>query len=118
MSTLTLDSQMLLSLYGGSCDDARFILNDYLERHGEIISSFNEAFHAGIDPLSRCAHRHSPSFSYIGMPQLTVECKNFELECKKAADTAFVKSSFERLLFIINESIVPVKQELARLDKA
>ena len=118
MNTLTLDSRMLLDLYGGSCDDARFILNDYLERHDEIISSFNEAFHAGIDPLSRCAHRHSPSFSYIGMPQLTVECKNFELECKKAADTSLVHSSFVRLMNIINQSIVPVRQELARLDKA
>jgi len=118
MSTLTLDSQMLLSLYGGSGDDAKFILNDYLEKHGEIISSFNEAFHAGIDPLSRCAHRHSSSFTYIGMPQITAECKNFEMECKKVADTSLVKSTFERLLYLINESIVPVKNELARLDKA
>ena len=118
MKTLTLDSQMLLDLYGGSSDDARFILNDYLEKHSEIISSFNEAFHAGIDPLSRCAHRHSSSFSYIGMPQLTVECKNFELECKKAADTALVKTSFEQLMYKINQSIVPVTQEIARLGKA
>jgi len=118
MKTLNLDSQMLMDLYAGSSDDAMFILNDYLEKHPEIISSFNEAFHAGIDPLSRCAHRHSSCFSYVGLPQLTVECKNFELECKKASDTAFVKSSFERLMIIINESIVPVTQEIARLGKA
>jgi HPt (histidine-containing phosphotransfer) domain-containing protein len=118
MSHLTLDSQMLLDLYGGSRDDARFILNDYIEKHDEIVSAFHEAFHAGIDSLSRCAHRHSSSFSYIGLPQLTSECKNFELECKKAADTSRVKNSFEKLLITIKQSIVLVKQELVRLDKA
>ena len=118
MNPLTLDSQMLMDLYGGSHDDARFILNDYLDKHGEIIRSFNEAFCNGIESLSQCAHRHSSSFSYIGVPQLTVVCKEFELECKKAADAAAVKKSFEKLLTTIDQSVSLVKQELARLDKA
>jgi HPt (histidine-containing phosphotransfer) domain-containing protein len=118
MNPLTLDSQMLLNLYGGSHDDARFILNDYLEKHGEIMQAFNDAFRDGIESLSQCAHRHSSSFSYIGVPQLTKECKNFELECKKAKDTSSVKSSFDRLLAIIDQSFVLVRKEIARLDKA
>ena len=118
MNPLTLDSEMLLNLYGGSHEDARFILNDYLEKHGEIICSFNNAFREGIESLSRCAHRHSSSFSYIGVPQLTTECKNFELECKKAKDTSSVKSSFDRLLKILDETVVLVQNEIARLNKA
>ncbi|HET6995982.1 MAG TPA: Hpt domain-containing protein [Chitinophagaceae bacterium] len=118
MSPITLDSQMLLDLYGGSSEDACFILNDYLNKHGEIIQSFNEAYHSGIDSLSKCAHRHASSFSYIGLPQLTTACKDFEEECKKAKDTTAVKRSFELLLSTIDQSAVLVKQELARLERA
>jgi HPt (histidine-containing phosphotransfer) domain-containing protein len=118
MNPLTLDSQMLLNLYGGSHDDARFILNDYLEKHEEIMRSFNDAFRTGTESLSQCAHRHSSSFSYIGVPQLTTECKNFEIECKKAKDTSSVKSSFDRLMRILDESVGLVQKEIARLDKA
>ncbi|TMI74363.1 MAG: hypothetical protein E6H09_05470 [Bacteroidetes bacterium] len=118
MSPITLDSQMLLDLYGGSSDDACFILNDYLTKHGEIISSFNEAYHSGIESLTRCAHRHASSFSYIGIPQLTVACREFEGECKNAKDAAAVKNSFERLLSTIDDSAVLVKQELNRLERA
>jgi HPt (histidine-containing phosphotransfer) domain-containing protein len=118
MSPVTLDSQMLLDLYGGSSDDACFILNDYLTKHAEIISSFNEAYHSGIESLSKCAHRHASSFSYIGMPQLTVACREFEGECKNAKNAIEVKKSFELLLTTIDESAVLVKQELNRLERA
>lgn len=118
MNQLSLDSQMLLDLYGGSHDDAKFILNDYLDKHGDIILTFKQAFADGIDSLSKCAHRHSSAFSYIGLPQLTTACKEFELECKKATNTSSVATSFERLLRIIDQSVALVKQELVRLDKA
>ncbi|MDP4262293.1 MAG: Hpt domain-containing protein [Bacteroidota bacterium] len=118
MDSLILDSQMLIDLYGGSYDDARFILNDYLDKHDEIISSFREAFRSGVESLGKCAHRHSSSFSYIGIPQLTAECRDFEQECKKAADASAVTKRFERLLHIIDQSALLVKQELMRLERA
>ena len=118
MNSLTLDSQMLMDLYAGSHDDARFILNDYLDKYEEIVRSFNEAFDAGTESLSRCAHRHASSFTYIGVPQLTTVCKDFEQECKSVTEAAAVKESFETLMHTIDKSVSLVKQELARLDKA
>jgi HPt (histidine-containing phosphotransfer) domain-containing protein len=118
MKSLTLDSQMLFELYGGSYDDVTFILNDYLDKHKEIVSAFNSAFKAGIGALTRCAHRHSSSFTYIGMGQLTEECKNFEKLCTQAGDTMEVKPEFESLLRMIEEGAVLVKQELTRLKIA
>src|SRR5215831_14874566 len=101
MNHLSLDSQMLLDLYGGSHEDARFILNDYLDKYDDIIVTFKQAFQDGIESLSKCAHRHSSAFSYIGLPQLTTACKDFELECKEATTTSSVKTSYERLLRVI-----------------
>lgn len=118
MEPLSLDSQMLFDLYGGSYEDVRFILSDYLDKHDEIIHSFHEAFASGIGPLGQCAHRHSSSFSYIGMPQLTAACRDFEQECKNAGDSAAISAKFEKLLSIINEGAVLVKQELTRLKRA
>ncbi len=118
MNSLTLDSQMLFDLYGGSYEDVRFILNDYLQKHDEIINSFREAFQSGIGSLCQCAHRHSSSFSYIGVPQLTAACKDFEQDCKNAAGTNVLAAKFERLLVIINQGALLVKQELNRLERA
>ena len=118
MNSLTLDSQMLFDLYGGSYEDVRFILSDYLDKHPGIIQSFYDAFQSGIESLSRCAHRHSSSFSYIGIPQLTTECKNFEQQCKNAAATSDVTAGFERLLSILDQGALLVKEELNRLERA
>jgi HPt (histidine-containing phosphotransfer) domain-containing protein len=115
MDSLTLDSQMLIDLYGGSYDDVRFILTDYLDKHADIIDSFRKAFDAGVGALGQCAHRHSPSFSYIGMPQLTAACKGFEQDCKNAVTTTTIKAKFEQLLSLLNQSALLVKQELERL---
>jgi len=118
MYSLTLDSQKLYDLYGGSFDDVRFILNSYIDKHNDIINSFNEAFRSGIEPLIKCAHRHSSSFTYIGLPQITEECKNFEQECTIASDTMELKPAFERLLSIIEQGSFLVKQELTRVKRA
>ena len=118
MDSLTLDSQMLFDLYGGSYDDVRFILSDFLDKHDGIINSFNEAFGSGIEPLTRCAHRHSSAFTYIGLSQLTEECKKFEQECKRAGDPMEVRPAFERLLSIIDQGSLLVRQELTRVKRA
>jgi HPt (histidine-containing phosphotransfer) domain-containing protein len=118
MDSLTLDSQMLIDLYGGSSEDARFILTDYLDKHPDIIDSFRKAFDAGVSALGQCAHRHSSSFSYIGMPQLTAACKEFEQDCKNAVTTTTIKTKFEKLLSLLDQSAVLVKQELERLKTA
>ena len=118
MKPITLDRHMLVDLYGGSYDDVRFILNDYLDKHDDIINSFREAYASGIEPLSKCAHRHSSSFSYIGVPELTSACKNFEQECKNAPDTSAVSTQLEALLSTIDQAAVLVKEELKRLEKA
>ena len=118
MNSLTLDSQMLNDLYGGSDDDVRFILYDYLDKHAQIINSFNEAYNNGAGSLSKCAHQHAAAFSYIGIPQLTEVCKNFEQACKNAPDTTVLTAGFERLISVIDQSALLVKQELTRLETA
>lgn len=117
MHPLTLDSQMLNDLYGGSQDDTSFILHDYLDKHAEIITSLTQAFQSGTESLSRCIHLHSATFSYIGIPQLTTICKNFEQECKKAADTVNIKTGFDEIVRMVEQSAILVKKELARISK-
>ncbi|MFI5131785.1 MAG: hypothetical protein ACHQFX_17410 [Chitinophagales bacterium] len=118
MYSVTLDSQKLYELYGGSYDDVRFILSNYLDKHDDIVNSFHEAFISGIEPLIKCTHRYSSSFTYIGLSQVTEECRNFEQECKMASDTMELKPGFERLLNIIEQGSVLVKQELTRVKRA
>lgn len=114
---LTLNSQVLADLYGGSDDDACFILNDYLERHAEIILSLRDAFQSGVESLCKCIHLHAPTFSYIGIPSLTASCREFEAECKKAADTSTIKEGFNNILHMVQHSAALVREELRRLDK-
>jgi hypothetical protein len=118
MNSLTLDTSMLSDLYGGSDEDVRFILNDYLARHGDILVSLGDAFGSGIEALTKSVHFHSPSFSYIGLPQLTAECRQFEQECKSAGDTRVIERGFRHLIDKIHQSADLIKEELARRERA
>ena len=116
MNTLKLDKETLYNFYGNSPEEIAEMLKDYLHSNEETIKSFKEAYKKGLVPLQSCIHFHSSVFAYVGFPQLTDECRQFEQECKNTNTINAVASTFSNFINRIYESAVIAKKEIELLN--
>ena len=105
-------------LYGDySKDDLIAILTDFLGNFQtmkqKLLTSFN--CHR-LDEFRGELHHNTPSFSYVGLPQITTAFKSLENECKKINDTEEVKNQFKDLVDMLEDGKILIMAQLNYLQ--
>lgn len=115
MYKTTFEHEALDKLYADSPEELIEILEEYISSHDEIITSLNNAFEEGPKELRSKVHFHSSVFNYVGFPQLTTDCVDFEERCK-TMDKAALSPYFDNLISCINETAGYLKKEMELLE--
>jgi HPt (histidine-containing phosphotransfer) domain-containing protein len=114
MNTLKFESEALQRFYGDSPDDIRSILNEFLSTKDEMLHSLQQSYLSGRKELFETLHFHSSVFAYVGFPQLSKDCVEFEKYFKFVNDRNAFESGFSLLLKKIMKSTVILEEQIEK----
>jgi hypothetical protein len=108
------EKDTLDNFYADSIDGAVEIVTEYIGSHNDMIASLTKANQDGIEALCSAVHFHSSVFMYVGFPQLSLDCLDFEKKILNK-DAKEVTTLFNNLIECIDETIIILKTELIHL---
>jgi HPt (histidine-containing phosphotransfer) domain-containing protein len=110
MKTVKFNRHLLESFYGDQTDSVSDLLVSFVNDFSKTKQDLLSAFHSGKpDDLRELLHYHAPSFTYLGLPVLTTECRNLELKCIRLQNHDTIQTEFFQLLELIQQG----KEEIA-----
>lgn len=113
MKTVNFNRQLLESFYGDQTESVSDLLvtfvNDFSKTRQELLSAFASG---QSDTLRELLHYHAPSFTYLGLPSLTTECRRLELKCMFLTHPETIKTEFFGLLDLIQKGKDEIAAEL------
>jgi HPt (histidine-containing phosphotransfer) domain-containing protein len=110
MKTVKFNRHLIESFYGDQTETAYDLLLTFVNDFSKTKQDLLSAFHSGkSDDLRELLHYHAPSFTYLGLPALTTECRSLELKCIQLQNHDTIQTEFFQLLELIQQG----KEEVA-----
>ncbi len=113
MKAIKFNRQLVESFYGDQTESVSDLLvtfvNDFSKTKEDLITAFQSG---KPDRLSELLHYHAPSFTYLGLPALTTECRRLELKCMFLTNPDTIKAEFFVLLDLIQKGKDEIASEL------
>jgi hypothetical protein len=114
MNTLKFESEALHRFYGDAAADIRIILDEFLSTKEEMFNSLQHSYSLGRQELFDTLHFHSSVFAYVGFPQLSKDCVEFEKYFKFVKDNNAFESGFNHLLKKIQKSTLILEEQIGK----
>jgi HPt (histidine-containing phosphotransfer) domain-containing protein len=115
MNSLTFEREMLYRFYGNCPNDVSEILTEYVEDEHNMISSLQNSFQNSVEALRDKVHHYASIFTYVGFPQISFYCIEFEKKCKQLNNLNALELNFTELINYILHSIQLAKNELEEI---
>jgi hypothetical protein len=115
MNTIKFESEALHRFYGDSADDIRSILYEFLSTKDEMLNSLQQSYLSGREEFFATLHFHSSVFAYVGFPQLSRDCIEFEKYFKFVNDSNAFDSGFNLLLKKITTSTIILEEQVGKI---
>lgn len=104
MTTVTFNHMLLKSIYGEEIESASELFIAFVNDVSKIKQELLLAFQSGEpENLIELLHYHAPSFTYIGLPGLTAECRKLEEKCNYQKKTKSIQADLFTLLDLIEK---------------
>jgi hypothetical protein len=105
------DKAVFTQYFDDSKDEFVEIINEYLKSHNDIINSLATTFEKNTEEFCNTLHYHSSAFMYVGFPQLSLDCLDFERKCM-INDRMSMKEEFTSLLNSIRDTKSILNKEM------
>jgi HPt (histidine-containing phosphotransfer) domain-containing protein len=116
-STL-LDQDFLVSLYDDDVQYAADVFSSFLSGLPSVLNQLQQAFdQEDILQFRKIIHHQKPTFSYVGLTQLTSQMEELEKKCDAAQHISEITTLYTSLQSQINHYQPVIAAELARLEK-
>lgn len=113
-----LDTGFLLSIYENDMLYAEEIFANFLISLPEALKEMEDAIEKSNTELFKSVvHRIKPSFSYVGLSEITLEMDNLQKECLHTSDMNQLTGRYKPLLERIRNKIILIQQELKRIQE-
>jgi HPt (histidine-containing phosphotransfer) domain-containing protein len=110
MKTVKFNHHLMESFYGDQLESGYELLHTFVNNFSKTKQDLLSAFHSGkSDDLRELLHYHAPSFTYLGLPVLTTECRSLELKCINLQHPNTIQTDFFELIDLIQQG----KEEVA-----
>jgi hypothetical protein len=110
------DSAFLDEMYAGDIQTAAEIfessLNHLLPASGEATMLYRNR---DVEALRKFFHKIKPLYGYVGLLKVQAKVQLFEEACAIAGNTEELKTGFNELLLLLEESLNIIRQELIRM---
>ena len=108
----TLDKATLEELYGNDEEHILMIFRLFLKIMPEMLSEMDMALKKGnIDYLEKLLHKIKPSFTMVGLSEMTSRTQEFEQELKGFKSIVLLKTAFHQFYQAVESAIDLIKME-------
>lgn len=112
-----LDADFLQSIYDNDNEHASIVFEQFLSSYTGQIKEMEEAFKAGdINLFRQKIHKIKPTFSFVGLTQLTKQAAAIESKCIEISNIQNLNKLFTDFIINLNEHIPLVKTEYKKLS--
>jgi Hpt domain len=111
-----LDSNFLYSLYENDKEHASIVFEQFLLGYPTQVAELEESFKEGNLPLlKQRMHKMKPTFSFVGLTNLTEKAGQIEKKCAEASDISDIASLYQSFKNDLAEFIPIVEAEFEKL---
>ncbi len=111
-----LDAGFLNSLYENDIENAEMSFEFFLNKYLQHLKEIEEDFIAGdIKGFRQKVHKAKPTFSYVGLTEISAKAAAIEIICDNEGDLNKVKNLYQEFKNRLAELIPVVQHELERM---
>ena len=111
-----LDGEFLKSIYEGDVEHASEIFSLFIDTVPGLVKDIDESFALGtIELLRSKVHQIKPTFSFVGLTNLTKNAELLEKRCQETSDIQDIKDLYNELKNNYSQSFPIIEKELERL---
>ena len=113
-----LDSEYLVSIYEDDTEYASMIFTQFLETAPSIMNEMEESYVSGIvENFRQKVHKLKPTFSYVGLTQLTIKAEVLEKKCREVSNISGLSDLYRELKSGYSENVAIIENEVKRLNE-
>lgn len=116
-SNAQLDTAYLDQAYADDAQTAAFVFEQYLQELPANLELLEQSIAAAdIDAFRHHIHKQKPSFSYVGLTDVTEKFHDLQLKCNTREDLATYQNDITQVVQRIKSSRVLLEQLLQQLQ--
>jgi HPt (histidine-containing phosphotransfer) domain-containing protein len=116
---LDLDTEFLNSTYSDDAETAAMMFENYLQELPENLKLLEDSYNnQDIQSFRQLIHKQKPSFSYVGLTDITDKFQQLQIKCQQVDDLLTYKEEIQYAFSRIRSSTPLIQSTLERLRAA